>query len=180
MDTVIHLSEETMERLKAYAEPFVDRKPEDVIRRLLDQREEADSGRTKGDIITRLRDKYGLSSTRHNPTIYRVPRERGATVRIEGHEIAASSVRDLLDQALAFLVDKHRARLDEVLPFRTSSERYLVAKQAVHPNGNAFFVPTPHNGYRGYYMEAHKDYKNAIRHLRLLVQKLGLKFDYVG
>jgi hypothetical protein len=177
MDTVIHLSGETMERLKAYAEPFVDRKPEDVIRRLLDQ---ADSGRSKGEIITRLREKYDLTSTRQNPTIYRVPRERGATVRIEEHEITASSVRDLFDQALAFLVDNHRTRLDEVLPFSTSSERYLVAKQAVHPNGNAFFIRAPHNGYRGYYMEAHKDYRNAIRHLRLLVKKLGLKFDYVG
>ena len=33
----IQLSDETLNRLKALAEPFVDREPEDVIRRLLDK-----------------------------------------------------------------------------------------------------------------------------------------------
>jgi hypothetical protein len=179
VDIAIHLSQETMERLKACAEPFVDRKPEDVIRRLLDQFEKAD-GRNERDALTRLRKKYFVSSARQNLTFQRAPRERGVTVQIDGHQIVASSVRDLLGQALMFLVDRHRTALDQILPFRTSSERYLVAKQDMHPNGKPFFVRAPHNGYRGYYMEAHKDYKNAIAHLGSLLKKLGLKFEYVG
>ena len=67
--------------------------------------------------------------------------------------------------------------LDRLLPFATSRERYLAATKPIHPTGNPFVVPVK---YHGYYMEAHKDYKNAISHLGSLVAKLGLELKYLG
>jgi hypothetical protein len=164
----ISVSDETMNRLKACAKPFVDRDPEDVLRRLLDEHDK--SGRKQS------------SSPRPWPQpertpASRVPRERGADVQISGHRIQAVSVRDLYEQALRFLVDNHRAALVRLLPFRTSRQRYLVADKSTHPSGNPFVVPVE---YHGFYIEAHKDYENAVKHLRAFVEKLGLKLKYLG
>jgi len=75
------------------------------------------------------------------------------------------------------LVEKCKVDLDRLLPFATSRERYLAATKPIHPTGNPFVVPVK---YHGYYMEAHKDYKNAISHLGSLVAKLGLELKYLG
>ena len=60
---------------------------------------------------------------------------------------------------------------------RTSGERFLIALKPVHPSGKPFVVQVE---YRGFYMEAHKDYKNAIAHLRILCNRLGLSLNYLG
>jgi hypothetical protein len=167
MKIQIALSEETMSRLKECAEPFVDKEPEDVIRRLVDEHRNSKS-------------KSPVSSDRLRPAApppYRVPRERGVVVQIGDHRIQAASVRDLYDQVLRILVDKHKSDLTRLLPFKTSSERYLVANKPVHPSGNPFFVPVE---YHGHYMEAHKDYKNAVKHLESLAKKLRLGLTYIG
>ena len=156
-----------MNRLKRCAEPFVDKEPEDAIRRLLDEHD--NFSRKHAPSSDPL-----LQSTQI-PTS-RVPRERGTVVQIGGHQIEAVSVRDLYEQALKFLVGSHRVDLDRLLPFKTSRERYLLADKAIHPSGNPFVVPVE---YHGYYMEAHKDYKNAVAHLGSLVGKLGLKLKYL-
>lgn len=163
----IRVSQDTMSRLKACAEPFVDKDPEDVVRRLLDEH----------DNLSRMRaPSPGPRYQSGRPSIYRVPRERGTVVQIGGHQIQAVSVRDLYEQALKFLVGSHRVELDRLLPFKTSQERYLLADKPIHPSGNPFVVPVE---YHGYCMEAHKDYKNAVAHLGSLVEKLGLKLKYL-
>ncbi len=63
------------------------------------------------------------------------------------------------------------------MPLRTSSERYLIAREPIHPLGNLFVVPV---SFGAYHMEAHKDYKNGIEHLRILSEKLGLNLKYLG
>ena len=171
MGHIIHVSEDTMSRLKSCAEPFIDKEPEDVIRRLLDTYEKPNGRGSRS---------ANPSRQTQDPTISRVPRERGVVVELDGHRIAAVSVRDLYGQALRVLVDNRREILDKVLPFKTSDERYLLAKKPIHPSGNPFVMPAPHNGYHGYYMESHKDYKNATAHLQLLARKLDLKFLYIG
>ena len=57
--------------------------------------------------------------------------------------------------------------------FGTSRQRYLIAKRPVHPTGNSFVVPVECGGF---FMEAHKDYTNAKRHLAKLVTRVGLTF----
>jgi hypothetical protein len=171
----IRISDETMARLKACAEPFTDKEPEDVIRRLLD--EQGRNGRAK-----QTDRKGGLEmEDRMIPlgfsTKSRVPRERGATVEIGGRQIQAATVADLYKQVLVFLVDRHQDKLAELLPFKTSAQRYLVASKPQHPRGNPFVIPVKHHDYC---MEAHKDYKNAIEHLGKLASRMKLPFRYVG
>ena len=164
----IRVSDDTMNRLKAHAEPFVDKNPEDVIRRLLDEHDNHMSRQKPSSQPLRQHERTPVS---------RVPRERGTVVRIGGHQFQAASVRDLYEKALRLLVDKYGVGLTRLLPFPTSSERYLVADKPFHPSGNPFIVPVE---YHDHYMEAHKDYNNAIRHLRSLVKKLGLELEYLG
>jgi hypothetical protein len=174
----IRISDDTMGRLKAYAEPFKDKEPEDVIRRLLDERESSGGGQR------RPANRKGRSATEDSMTPLlcpstksRVPRERGVTIEIGGRQIQAPTVRELYKQALTFLVDKHEGKLTQLLPFETSAQRYLVANKPKHPTGRDFVIPVP---YHNYWMEAHKDYKNAIEHLGRLASKLNLSFRYVG
>ena len=105
-----------------------------------------------------------------NPASHRAPRERGIDVRIDGHRISAVTVPDLFLQFLTHAISKGlMARLDEALPYRTSNQRYLIAKAPIHPNGNPFVKPVE---YKGYYMEAHKNYQNAMSGLMQLA-KIG-------
>jgi len=73
----ITVSDEIFERLKRLAEPFVDREPQDVLRRLLDQNESARSNNNahgKFEVGPPVSDHEGLLP------ISRAPRERGTVV----------------------------------------------------------------------------------------------------
>jgi hypothetical protein len=109
----------------------------------------------------------------HDPAtgqLHRSPRERGISIMFGDLRIDAVSVRDLFDKVLRWLVDEGGIkRVDAVLPLRTSNKRYLLARKPVHPGGNDFVVPVT---YKGYSMEAHKNYENALSGLRQ-VAKLG-------
>lgn len=168
MNRHILVSDETLARLKSLAEPFVDREPEDVIRRLLDQLGEHGSINNAASNVGHNR---GPSSDS------RAPRERGARVKIGEETIEAVSVRDLYEQALRFFVENYKSKLQTILPLRTSRQRYLIARDPVHPGGNAFVVPVE---VRGFHMEAHKDWKNGIEHLRALAGRLGVEIVYLG
>lgn len=165
-------------RLQALAVPLVDTTA-DVVGKLLDHYD-----RTKPEKAgPRIGGNTLLSSQvgqllRGSAVAGRVPRERGATIEIEGQQFRAVSVRDMYEQALKLIVDNgHSKRLKQLVPFRTSSLRYLIAERPTHPNGNAFVVPARHGGY---FMEAHKDYRNAVKHLGQLLAKPGLKLRYLG
>lgn len=85
------------------------------------------------------------------------------------------SVPELYAQVLKYLCDRgHIKRLEMLLPFATSSKRYLLARQPVHPRGNRFVVPIEYNGY---YFEAHKSYQTAIKHLRDMLSEIGLVLE---
>ena len=172
MSKNILVSDETYARLQRCVEPFVDKEPEDVIVRLLNDYDEANGSGDSG--ASSRTESIGEDSLRPSD---RTPRERGTIIKINDHRINAVSVRDLYKQALKFLIENHKGLLKHEIPFRTSSARYLLAASPVHPSGNPFVVPME---YDGYYMETHKDYKNAIAHLRRLVERLGLTFEYLG
>lgn len=166
MSHQITVSDQVFVRLKNLAEPFVDREPQDVIRRLLDERESKLS-----NAEVQMKSNQGLSP------ISRVPRERGTTVEIDGQKIDAVSVRALYEEALKLFVGRHVAKLKSVVPMKTSDKRFLIALEDKHPSGRRFVIPVE---YRGFYMEAHKDYKNGIEHLRALCNRLGLELEYLG
>jgi len=174
----VTLPDDLFARLQALAVPLVDTVP-DVVRRLLDHYE-----RTSPEHKTPSSRASASASgplpvlVRERSVTGRVARERGATIEIEGHQIQAVSVRDMYEQAMRFIVDNgHSKRLKTLVPFRTSGQRYLIAERPVHPNGNDFVVPAR---YGGFYMESHKDYRNAVKHLGQLTSKLGLKLRYIG
>jgi|CXWL01.1.fsa_nt_gi hypothetical protein len=105
----------------------------------------------------------------------REPRQHGASVRINGELFSVVSVPELYAQVLKYLCDRgHIKRLETLLPFATSSKRYLLARQPVHPRGNRFVVPIEYNGY---YFEAHKSYQAAIKHLRDMLSEINLVLE---
>lgn len=100
-------------------------------------------------------------------------RQEGITVTIDGRRFVAETVGDLYDQVLRFLCEQgYIQKLKSYLPFKTSNKRYLIALEPMHPRGNKFMVPIE---YGGYFMEAHKDYKNALSHLTKLLALCGLE-----
>ena len=170
----LELSDDLFHRLKELTVPLVPT-PADVIGRLLDHYE-----KTRPQVPAKVTtaNKSISSVPREASVSGRAPRERGATVELDGHEMRVVSVRDMYEQVLKFIVDNgHSNRLRLLIPFNTSRERYLIADHPIHPNGNNFVITVK---YGGYFMEAHKDYKNAVEHLRRLTDKLGLKLKYVG
>lgn len=70
----IRLSDETLARLKAIAEPYVDREPEDTIRRLLALAESASRAAEPTALCT---DNGQSQPTVQRSSIQRAPRERG-------------------------------------------------------------------------------------------------------
>lgn len=170
------LPDDLFSRLQKLAVPLVDT-PADIIERLLTHYEEAGLV-TPGAHIGRV--GSGTKSSRavwDAKVVERSPRERGATIEIDGHVIRAVSVKEMYEEVLKYLLDAgYEKRLKGLVPFRTSGSRYLIAEKAVHPNGKEFFVPVKHGGYS---MEAHKSYKTGIEHLSQFITKLGLKLTYL-
>ena len=110
----------------------------------------------------------------------RVPRERGVTVDLDDLRIHADSVRDLYGQVLSILTDPDRGyahKIEPLIPYGTRAQRYLIAKEPVHPTGRDFSVPVDRNGL---YMETHKSYKTAIKQLGQFLAKAGIRLRYVG
>jgi hypothetical protein len=140
--------------------------------------EKAGLGKLRTDIERKGIDATVERSVWEGKVVERSPRERGATVDIDGHVIRAVSVKEMYAGVLRYLLEAgYEKRLKSLLPFKTSSSRYLIAEKPVHPNGKDFFVPIT---YGGYCLEAHKSYKTGIEHLSQLVGKVGLKLKYLG
>lgn len=108
----------------------------------------------------------------------RFPRSRGARVELAGDVIYVDSVRDLFERVLRFLVKNgKREAVVRLLPYKTSSQRYLIADKPIHPNGNRFVVPVQHGAL---FAEAHKSYRTAVVQLQELLEKLGVSFRYLS
>jgi hypothetical protein len=171
MSRSISVPDDLFTRLERLAQPFVDREPADVIRRLVDL---ADTPDRPGNGRPRPRTAISRATLKR----LRAPRERGVQVELDGETITADSVRDLYDQVLRHLV--RNGRLDSVrhiLPFRTSASRYLIADRPLHPSGKSFVVPVEQ---RGLYMEAHKSYSTAVAQLASFLSKIGITLEYVS
>lgn len=171
MSRTITLPDDVYARLERLAQPFVDKEPADVIRRLLNGADALSRNSKNGPVPSA--EELGAASLEA-----RAPRERGAKVELDGKLLAADSVRDLYEQVLHALAKNGSwHKIKSLVPYRTSSKRYLVAEKPVHPNGNPFVVPVE---FRGVYMEAHKDYPTAIRQLQRFLAKGNVMVRYIG
>ena len=174
MTKEIKISDSIFERLQGLAVPLIDT-PESVIQRLLDHYES--NCFQVGSPSPSPVDSTEAHSFVEDP-LRRESRQRGVVVKLGEETIRASSVSELYTETLKHLYQK--GLLDKVkdhLPLATSKHRYLIAGTPIHPNGKEFVVPVE---YRGYYMEAHKDYKNGIRHLCKILDMCGVKLTYLG
>lgn len=174
----VTLPNDLFARLKALSSPLVPTLP-GVITILLEHFE-----RTASKLSSEVSAKSELGASRTGPPLRdhslssRAPRERGTTIEIKGHEIHAVSVRDLCEQWLRFVVEAGLSKsLKELVPFRTSSQRYLIAERPIHPNENPFVIPVSHGRF---FIEAHKSYATAIKDLSRVSEKLGLPLKYIN
>ena len=182
MTKVIRISESIFQRLQKLAVPLVDN-PASVIDRLLDYHDSHEDGgiatikQSDRQVESRSLDGVRRPLFAKDPS-NRASRQRGVAVEIEGRTFRADSLADLYSQVLKFLFDNgHIEKLKGHLPVATSTQRYLIATDPVHPNGKKFVVPVE---YKCHYMEAHKDYKNGMNHLRKMLALGGLSLDYLG
>jgi hypothetical protein len=158
----IALPEDLYRKLEKLAQPFRDHEPIDVIHRLAD---EALSrvGRDTGRRVSEGRSGFAA----------RVPRTRGIEVAIDGVIIRASTVPDLYEQVLSLLERQGKTHdIQRLLPYKTSSRRFLIAAEPRHPNGRPFVVVVKHSAF---FMEAHKSYQTAVLQLSAFLQHLGVQ-----
>ena len=117
-------------------------------------------------------EKMGVPTTAASS---RIPRQRGITVIIDGREFRCKSVGDLYGKVLKFLYEgKHLDKLKPYLPYATSRKRFLISTTPLHPQGNRFMAPVE---YKGYYMESHKSYQNAVKSLTDLLHLVDLSLE---
>jgi hypothetical protein len=172
MTRTIKLSDELSDRLVALGGGLFSEV--EVIARLLDRSGEVvqmPAQRTSTTYAPRQSDQVSSLRTR-------APRERGATVEVEGKRIHAGTVSDLYEQVFRLILNNGKAdALKALVPFRTSNQRYLIAREPKHPNGNSFFVDVKVGPY---HVEAHKNYVQAIKQLADVLARLGVDFKYIG
>lgn len=160
----IDVSDAVLSRLETLGGPLFS--PSEVIERLLDQ--VAGSSVNQSDV--------GPGEPSHDVLRSRPPRSRGVDLLISGHRITAVTVPDMYLQVLQWLVDgKRMDKVQSSIPFRTSKQRYLIAKSPKHPSGNDFVSEVK---YKGYYMEAHKNYENALSGLKQFLEPHGYSVSY--
>lgn len=119
--------------------------------------------------------RYIRSDTTEKESSYST-RQKGASVSIGNKSIEAETVGDLYYQALKYLYDNNYiSKVENRIPFATSSKRFLIAREPLHQRGNSFRCPIEYNGY---FMETHKNYETALKQLEDLVKECGLSMKY--
>jgi hypothetical protein len=180
MSRVVRISETSFQRLQKLAVPLEDT-PSSVIERLLDfydsQNNPAAHQKEPPSANTQVLRTDKVKQKEDQALLNRPPRQRGAIVEIEGKRFKVDSVKELYSQVLMFLdANGQLDKLKPFLPIATRKDRYLIADQPLHPNGESFIKPVK---YLGYFMESHKDWKNGISHLRSrILDRFGLSISY--
>jgi len=173
MSKQITLPDAIFQCLQNIAVPLVDT-PASVIERLIDHFESHQNRSRMASRGPENAEKHTFDEALED----RDSRQRGVIVKVGDHTIRAGSVSDLYWQTLKYVsTHGYMDELEQHLPVATSSRRYLIAKSPIHPSGKEFVVPVK---YDGYYMEAHKDYKNGLNHLRKMLDYCGLTLTYIG
>ena len=159
----------TFERLQALAVPLVDTLGS-VVEKLLDFYDNHQGEAELKEVVRSS--KISKNSHIHE----RGPRQRGGKIIID-RQTYEGSVSEVYEKVLKHMFDHgYLTKLKSYLPLKTSSKRYLISNSPVHPNGNEFVVPV---SYRGYYLEAHKSWENAVNCLQKLSDLSGFSFSYI-
>lgn len=170
MTVSIEISDAIHRRLKDLAGPLFS--IQDVIERLLDAENVPRGAQIDGN------QSAHADSAVSTALLIRSARERGVSIKVDGEKISAISVPDMYQQVLQVLIGKKlMGKFDPLLPYKTSNQRFLIAKKAVHPQGNPFRSPV---SFGGYHMEAHKNYENALRSLQSLMGRAAIPFEILG
>ncbi len=173
MSKTLEISDLIFSRLQRLATPLIDT-PESVIKKLIDHYE---SDLSEKKPLCTISANTEVTHKATNVSLHRIPRQRGARIKIGDDTFRVSSVSELYSKALEYLDRKgHLNKVNHALPYATSSKRYLIANSPIHPNGRDFFAPVK---YKEYYMEAHKSYELGIRHLRILLDLCGIPLTYL-
>lgn len=168
MAHTIKISDDLYAQLGKLARPFKDKEVADVISWLVENATKSIESRLSRQAPHLLSGSADVEQ--------RTPRERGALINIGGHTIKALTVADMSQQVMEFLFSAgHGGKILELVPYSTSTKRYLFAKKPVHPKGNEFVAPIK---CRGLYIETHKNYKTAIEQLARLSSKCGVRLAY--
>lgn len=93
------------------------------------------------------------------------------SLKVNNRSIKGGTVPAFFKSALEFLIESNLP-INNLLPFATSSVRYLIAKKPIHQRGNFFRKPVIHKGYA---MESHKSREQALKDLKKLLKVLGCK-----
>src|SRR5690606_39663509 len=134
MSPNIEVSAAVFRRLEVLGGPLFT--PSEVVERLVAQ--VADSGLVSGPGELKASTAIGRP---------RPPRSRGVDLMIDDHRITAVSVPDMYLQVLQWLVDgKRMDKVQGSIPFRTSKQRYLIAKSPKHPSGKDFVSEVKYKG----------------------------------
>lgn len=177
--------EELLELLASKVEGMCGYRPEPeqlarYISDFLDQQSKAQSRHdTQRGTDFSVRESTRVTDRTHDSENAKIrsQRQKGVKVQINGTTIEAESVSDFYYRVLKFLCDHNLdSQLDAILPFATSNQRYLVSRTPYHQRGNDFRAPVE---YGGYYLEAHKSYKTAIKQMDVLLDRLGVKLEII-
>ena len=98
-------------------------------------------------------------------------------IKVNNISFEGKSLGDLYLQVLKYLIEiNYSKKIDDIVPYSTSSVRYFISKTPYHQRGNDFLSSVK---YKGYYMESHKDYKNGLKSLKDFLLKLNIGMEVV-
>jgi hypothetical protein len=104
-------------------------------------------------------------------------KQSGITVQVGTKRIKAFSVPEFYLQIMEFLDESgYLPKIQTNIPYETSQKRYLISRSPVHPHGNRFRAPVE---YKGFYLEAHKDYKNAFAAMENFLRIFGIEMHLI-
>jgi len=99
-------------------------------------------------------------------------------LEISGKKVEGKAVPDFYGEIIEYITQSKdiKAKLEEkmMIPYATGSKRYLIAKEAIHPNGNPFRVPVWAND-KSLVMEAHKSRAQALKDVKRFFRDCGIE-----
>ncbi|MCQ4089431.1 PD-(D/E)XK nuclease family protein [Exiguobacterium sp. LL15] len=114
-----------------------------------------------------------LSDTTDISLIPTISKQSKMTLLFNNNKIEGNSIPELYVSSLEYFVE-HKYDIDSILPYETSSKRYLISKDSVHPSKKDFTTPVK---YKEYYMEAHKSREQGIKDIAKLAKLLEIQVE---
>lgn len=135
------------------------------------QETEAKAGKGEEEVHQQWKsDKEDYKSAQQNMEEDQLADLNKLCITINGTKIEADSVKPFYTKVFDYLKE-NQIGFDHLVPYKTGNKRYLINKNGVHINGNAFFSPMTYNGY---YIETHKSKSSAKMDIVKFLKELNL------